>query len=315
VSSPYAGLKKRSTTAVENVVVGILNAIEQSTCSAEDKLAALRCISSELVLSPAQAVPLFQVFPDPEVHNASNLDNSLAQNSGGNRRKKITRMETNRLDALGVTQRKSAFQWKFQKCRVEAFVSLFNRCIEPQMLCTPDCLYKETLFGSDGVAEVCHRLGRIRTFDALHCSESLSHIRPSTSLSGESRLARTLKLLKDAKQAEEIGDKDVFLRGVTPQFGRIHELTLSTYEDWVCATFLLQLSRSEKGDNLKNCYWSGQDESCAAEGRDFLIPQEWFKQVPKIGELQVTYVTQRPESINLDARRTLAEKLFGWDAI
>jgi hypothetical protein len=257
------------------------------------------------------------MFPDPEVSEAGKSvtrGSNASSTTGAGGRKKLTRLETTRLEAMGSTQRKSAFQWKFQKVRVEAFVSLFNRCVEPPMLCTPECLYRETLFGSDGVAEICKRLGRMRTFDALHCSQAMNHIRSSATLSEKTRLARTMKLLKGAKNAEKAGDKEAFLRGMTPQNGRSHELNLGIYEDSVCASFLVQLSNLEKGENLKNCYWSeherGEDEE---EDEDFVIPPRWAKQVPTEGELHLTYVSEKPEFIDTDARRALAETLFGWE--
>lgn len=150
-----------------------------------------------------------------------------------------------------------------------------------------------------------------------HSPES-TDLRPtlaSTGSAAESSKARTLKLLKESQRAggsrPETGNP---LGAVAPQIGRRYELDLSTHEDWTCATFLLHLSREEKGKKvIRDCHWSEQDGGLPEDGHDFTIPKKWFtKAVPKEGELQLSYAIESPEVIDNEARRTLAENLFGW---
>jgi hypothetical protein len=299
-----AAMQRQPATATESLMSGILRTIAQSECSHEDTVSALRSISWQLVFAPAQVASLCSAFPKPQAQNA------LPDGRYGRTDFKML-MPVSDGPVLPVL---SAFQFKFWKYRVEAFISLFSRCCDPPMLCTPECLYNNDVFTADCVEEVCQRLGRIRTFDALNCNVPLEQFSAAVAVSPNTRLARTLKFLKDVQEAENTGQHLDLLERGPQQLGRSHEFDLSIYEDRVCAKFVLQLASGEAGESLKDCYWSLQDHNRVKEG-DFEIPKEWTKQVPSEGKLQVMYVSEKPGSIDYDARRHLAETLFGWEKI
>merc|ERR1711907_65706 len=107
-------------------------------------------------------------------------------------------------------------------------------------------------------------------------------------ISGQSRMARTLQILKEAEKFGESAAIEV---------GRRYEMDLSIFEDWVCVSYLLLLSREEKG-NLRNCYWSEQEEFLQQGADiDFDVPTSWFKDLPKEGEFQFTYAVERRDCI------------------
>jgi hypothetical protein len=302
VSAAPCGLKRKAQASSDEFVSSITSALEQSRCSAEDKLMALRSISRHLVLTPMQVRSLCTIFPNPSVRSPPQLNQTLSQE------RKANRLETYRREAFGGGRNlTSAFQFRFAKCRVEAFVCLFNRCVDPPMLCNSECLMNTALFSPGCVYEMFERLGRIRTFDVLNCSSPMTaDITPSTTSSGVARMARTLQLLKEAEKAEKHGE------GPVAEVGRRYEMNLGVYEDWICVTFLLSLSKEEKGQ-IRGCYWSEQDPSLAEQGLDFIPPKGWFNKAPRYGEFQFTYVTEKPS--DEDARRSLAVNLLSWEPL
>lgn len=57
----------------------------------------------------------------------------------------------------------------FENPRSEVFVCLFNRCREPNLLCTQTCMYDYSLFTPACTKDIIRRLGCLRTFDVMHC--------------------------------------------------------------------------------------------------------------------------------------------------
>merc|ERR1712232_483705 len=112
---------------------------------------AIKSIAYHLVLSMPQVYQLCAAFPNPAVQP-----------------------EQQRL-LRGLT---SAFQYRFENCRVEIFVSLFNRCNDPPTLCSHDCLHDASLFTQACVTTIRARLGYCRTFDALNCCQGAASAPP-----------------------------------------------------------------------------------------------------------------------------------------
>jgi hypothetical protein len=301
VGAPHCAPKRKSETATETFISDIVETLQGSMCSQEDKLMALRSISCQLVLTVAQVNSLSAIFPAPLVSTCS-AEPTI-------RDRQFSRMKTTRMDALAgrPRERSSAFQFRFARCRVETFVCLFNRCVDPPLLCNSECLTDPSLFSPGCISEVCERLGRIRTFEVFDCSEPLS-MSNTFSTSAAARMARTLQILKDAGQGEKS----------EAESGRRYELDLSIFEDWACASFLVNLWREEKGD-LRKLKWSEFVGTIDEEDNisEFRVPtdgkESWLKKgLPRIGELHFTYVVE-PESVSTSARRSLAEKFFGWE--
>merc|ERR1712125_265033 len=228
----------------------------------------------------------------------------------------------------------SSFQEEYSNPRVEAFICVFNRCLDWPRLCSMDCLNNGQLFSIEDADGIRRRLGLLRTFDALGCCRPWRFSvasQPSSSIKDFAKENRK-NLLKQLDEAiEEAEDYDAVCYEMEP--GRRYTLDIARHEEWNVMHFLCTLSSKEEGESLAR----GESSEQAETDEDyFRVPPEWATKGPPIvpglqreveddeGEIvfedgargshiiSVTYMTEKEEYIDTKARCATAERFCGW---
>jgi len=295
VSPPHYAPKRNDDTTSDEYLSQLKDAFRTSPCAVEDKVLALRSIAHNFTLSPKQIHDMCAVFPNPNVRRSIlgiSREQQLSLEASS------IAMKYDVEGALG-----SAFFCNMSNPRIEMFVLLFTRCVEPPTLCTYECLYDNALFSREDSKEIVNRLGHIRTMDAIHCCRPLG-------LSPEACKQRgfTCSFAAATNRGSIGGPVGGF------DAGRYYSLQLDIWEDWIVAGFLLILDEKEGGMSIVRSDWTGH-ASLAARGVDFVIPTDWRHEGrhPHEGTVTFTFISENEDSIRYNVRRSLAEKFFAWE--
>eukprot|EP00397_Hematodinium_sp_SG-2012_P002875 GEMP01002883.1.p1 GENE.GEMP01002883.1~~GEMP01002883.1.p1 ORF type:complete len:1208 (+),score=217.73 GEMP01002883.1:331-3624(+) len=141
--------------------------------------------------------------------------------------------------------------------RVEAFICLFNRCLDNPRLTSSSVLYNKNIFQEREMREIRYRLGKLHIFDALNCHRG------------------------DTNNGNGFGR------------GNRRTLCLSLWEDYRLFSFLQKLKLQEKGEFLKIQYADGTEGDIQKE---FEVPSTWDKDIPQEGTITFTYSCATPNS-------------------
>eukprot|EP00747_Dinoflagellata_sp_TGD_P138701 gnl/TRDRNA2_/TRDRNA2_175813_c5_seq1.p1 gnl/TRDRNA2_/TRDRNA2_175813_c5~~gnl/TRDRNA2_/TRDRNA2_175813_c5_seq1.p1 ORF type:complete len:1083 (-),score=187.20 gnl/TRDRNA2_/TRDRNA2_175813_c5_seq1:135-3383(-) len=323
--SPVHCLPRRDARAVSTFFIDdLVEVLERSSSAWDDKVMALKFISHHMVVSVREVAKLLRCFPNPyEKKRCKTKTETL---------RSIKRILV-AMNAYGISGRqKSAFQYEFDNCRLEAFIILFPRCTDAPMLGCSDVLYNSDLFTEKCAATVQRRLGAIRTFDALNCCKPLF----SKKIGSDKASARMRKTLTGRKtqasalaavvaKEDEAGSEPSsptssspaanFVRGDPADRGHKYKLNLEMYEEWVIALFLINLAPKENGIHIARTDWSARVVPKSDSAAGFVVPASWNKDLPHQGMFSLTYFCERDEYVNFKARRGQAEKWFGWEPL
>lgn len=298
-------LPRKEKTQDPDTVVRLVETVTSNVnCRASAKLRAIRSVAHTLKLSSQMVVELMRIFKHKSQFQSSRMHGSLMARMSAQKSKtstRVTSMEAVPEDQSSVAdtpQRSSADfgevrpptepfapRCSFDKAveydsdingRVELFVCLFNRCTDVPRLISREVLYNRELMDDSDMKEVKRRLGRIATFDALHCCQENTNI------------------------------------GSGFPDGNRFECYLPLWEDWTIAKFLVTIAVCEPDDfgNIRHSRWS--ELTYQGQNEDYMIPATWIPDPPRIGTLKLTYVSEKLEYIMPKKRFELAEKLFGW---
>jgi len=226
--------------------------------------------------------------------------------------------------------------------RVEAFVVLYARCNDIQeFLSNPDWgLYSLQQLTREEILTVRKRLGRLRSWAIDRCGEeSLIPMTYDKSAFNESgRLA-----LKSKWPAEEplpttpsgkpapspskqermakAAEDDKRMKAILQDYG-MHDnptslgnanwfmMDLTLNEDWIAAGVLLQCCQAEVAEVKDEPYWS-EKAHLAQRGSNWLVPDDWNKEVPQVGIFGVRFLQGFSEP-NTEKRLELAQAYLGW---
>jgi hypothetical protein len=208
--------------------------------------------------------------------------------------------------------------------RVDAFVSLYPRCVDIESLLV-DVLYMDDLLDRIHVLTVRKRLGRLRTFDLTRIERE--QLTPTTyfavmATTMESRATES-KLSKNSKN--EIADQDAEkMKGVLDSLKILDDVTsvgnanrfvldLEVFEDWQAALLIMEVADAEEcsclGAHFVNPKWTENRLAL------WLVPAEWQlpeKDVPQKGIFTVSYILEDMKYLDIEARRRLAQEFLGW---
>lgn len=272
-SPPHCSPGRAAPPTADAALGALLATLADSPCCSEDRVVVLRTVAHHLALSTAQLRQVCEAFPAAA---------PAAPEGQGSR---------------------SAFQFTFDNLRVEAFVALFGRCLDPPAACTVSCLYDPQFLSAAGTADVRARLGYCRTFDALHCCEEHPILAvPQAKLRGMGRCSSRGSARSTAASV------------ATPDSGCRYSLRLYVHDECQVARFLVTLAEKERGVNIINCQWSERD-AFVDRGYTWCVPSEWLEEMPRVGVFECTYYIEKAPWINQDSRRSLAERFCGWEPV
>lgn len=169
------GPSNRTMPCSDQCFEKIIEIYGTSECCHEDRVRALRCVAHQLVLTKDQLLGLCKNAHDPSHRNSTARMSMEARLS---LRGKIIRAagKLKAMNVLGIQVKDSAFGYRDVNPRVEMFICFFNRCMDQPDICSKYCLYDEALFTKPCQKEIKHRLGVLRTFDALDCHREDSNV-------------------------------------------------------------------------------------------------------------------------------------------
>jgi len=293
--------KRKATPTTEELVAEIADTFYFSKVGPHDKVMALRFISTELVLTKMQIVEILKTFPNP-----------LAKKCRSMRRNALNDSRTlNDDEQEQQVVRQSAFGLELPNPRIAAFVLLFNRCCDPPTLCTETCLLDRSLFSVACAKELQDRLGWQRTFDARYC-----HTPMRGKSSNIGKVVREIGMASTDSRSLNIINAARTTKSGDAELGRRYDFNLGIWEQWICARFIVLTAGIEEGIHLVRASWS-ERSILEAQGYDFLVPSFWHKEhgrdIPRQGTFHCTFMVEREEYVDLKARHSLAEELFGWE--
>lgn len=223
--------------------------------------------------------------------------------------------------------------------RVDAFVLLYTRCNDIRGLLndTDYGLYSLQLLTREEILTVRKRLGRLRCWAIDRSGEEslipVSHEQSAFNESGRltlmprrsaettlptgkpaltpSKMERIAKAQEDDKRMKPILEDYGMLDNPTSMGNAnwfMMDLTLK--EDWIAAGVLLQCCQAESSEVKDEPYWS-EKAHLAQRGSNWLVPDEWNKEVPEVGIFGVRFLQGFSEP-NTARRLELAEEWLGW---
>ncbi|CAE7721376.1 SEC14, partial [Symbiodinium pilosum] len=229
--------------------------------------------------------------------------------------------------------------------RVEAFVVLYSRCNNIAELLSDEesGLYSLVHLTREEVLTVRKRLGRTRTWDITRAGqefiipppEAESDINPAngrmvlmtrraSNAGGIAGAAAGEKGTKPKSRTERMAEASIDFERMKPilqdynmldnpvSLGHANRymMDLALHEDWHCAQCLLRVCKEEAGENIDAPYWS-EKAHLADKGSKWLVPDEWYKEMPKVGIFGMTFL-QGFNDPDIDLRLRLAKEWLGW---
>jgi len=293
---------KKGTPATDEAVVQQLRvAVENTEAKQSLKVSVLRTVLHRLVLNVEQCGSFLQVFPHPA--QASEIRDSA---------------------------------------RVEAFVLLYTRCNDIRSLLNDSDhgLYSLQHLTREEILTIRRRLGRLRcwaidrtgeeslipmSYDQTAFNESgrLTLIKRRSAITEmptpptgkpaptPSKMERMAKAQEDDKRMKPILEDYGMLDNPTSMGNAnwfMMDLTLK--EDWIAAGALLQCCQAESAEVKDEPYWS-EKAHLAQRGSNWLVPDDWNKEVPEVGIFGVRFLQGYHEP-NIARRLELAEEWLGW---
>jgi hypothetical protein len=259
----------------------LIRAYGNAKCFPMDKVGALRSILHRFALDPMQCADYLHILPRWEPH-------------------------------LGDFKRSP---------RVELFVALFARCVDTAAFLTdePHGLFGLELFAREEILAVRQRLGRQRTFDVMRCELDCWITGGQQAVAGNA--FKKAQLNQKARQEEREKEGNHFTR-VLRDLGlkdncisRVdankYVMDLSVHEDWSVARYLLALAQREDGENICETSWT-EKAQFDARGIQFIVPSEWYSNLPTVGTFTMRYFLERPQFKDPPGRLKLANRLLGW---
>jgi len=290
---PGRSQKPQDPDTVERLVETIMSS---NNCRAQAKLRAIRSVAHTLKLSPQMVVQLLKIFRGKVKFQSSRMHGSMLARTSMAANSELDDMSfidappgTVGIDdfASGAKGKKATFvpRCSFDQNilfddevngRTDMFICLFNRCTDQPRLISKEVLYNRDLMDDSDMKDIKRRLGRILTFDAMHCCQENTNL------------------------------------GSGYPDGNRYECYLPLWEDHVIAKFLVTIAAIEPDDygNIRYSRWS--ELTYQSAGEDYIIPATWLPDPPRVGTLKLTYVAEKMEYILPKQRFQLAEKLFAW---
>ncbi|CAE7458892.1 SEC14 [Symbiodinium natans] len=224
--------------------------------------------------------------------------------------------------------------------RVEAFVVLYARCNDiAKLLSDEECgLYSLVHLTREEVLTVRKRLGRPRTWDITRAGqefiipppEDSSDINSSgrmvlmTRRASNAGLGAVVPPTKPKSRTERMAEASIDeerMRPILKDYNMLdnpvslghanrYMMDLSLHEDWHCAQCLLRVCKEESGENIDAPHWS-EKAHLADKGSKWLVPDEWYKEMPKVGIFGMTFL-QGFNDPDMELRLRLAKEWLGW---
>lgn len=225
--------------------------------------------------------------------------------------------------------------------RVEAFVVLYARCNDiAELLSDEECgLYSLVHLTREEVLTVRKRLGRTRTWDIARAGQEFIIPPPEdpTDMNPAGRMvlmtrrasnagpaAPGLPTTKPKSRTERMAEASIDeerMRPILKDYNMLdnpvslghanrYMMDLTLHEDWHCAQCLLRVCKEESGENIDAPFWS-EKAHLADKGSKWLVPDEWSKEMPKVGIFGMTFL-QGFNDPDLELRLRLAKEWLGW---